>query len=377
MDHLWLDKVAQQPPEQVPVLGLVKYDDSDFWTFPERCGYSQDSLKEAAFGTPKPIHGGGEVSKDDQQLGLSVLQEWLFFGLLNETGRILGSSFCREQFIRTWNGSPIASTKMLPTVLEEAIAPLMDASLRCDNPDAVDALAQTFILSDVDMEDPELLKQCFSHLTLLERIDMFSELPSKENTRIGEELEDLARASRRFLERGFSYSDVISSFDESVSICISAFLLAETISEFASKVFSASSELIPPSLDDFWFQRAMSNGRCPSRIFREAKSITEVYLATSMKSNYVEDHSNCVWSDLAECKVSQQFREPPSHHSSCQGDCNVLGVSALGHSKIKRSLSQGSYPICEIEMTEGDSLQVNAQENIRQTREYVAFSHVW
>ena len=109
MEHVWLDVNLQTPPEQVPIIGRVEYDGGDFDAFPERMGWSEDTLaSNLASGRGHPVL-------------LSIVQEWLFFGFIQEILTILEYPYKRSDFEKRVDGDPqtYATTAKLPSMLKE------------------------------------------------------------------------------------------------------------------------------------------------------------------------------------------------------------------------------------------------------------------
>ena len=376
MDHLWLDKEAQQPPEIVPVLGAVTYDKGDLWTFHERCGYDLEKLKEATFRRNDPVHQYTEW-QDGQLHAFSVLQEWTFFGVLHEMGRILETNVDRADFVKYHEAAMVASTENLPAVIEAVIQPLLNKSLVYKNPDAVSKLERIFDLSDEERDDELYVARCFDDLSFMERVDIYETLDNEPKARIGKALAELSSSSRKYLTGILATSETLHSLDLRLKIWLSAILVADSIAELAHKCFSVMSEPFPPDLDDFWFHRAVANGVCPCKIFRDVRSVTEVFLASSMKVPYGEDHDSCAWTDLADCQARKTIERLPSHRKSCDHDCQLLGHDAVGYTAVRHSLDQGSYPLCKIDASTEGVLKIRVQDKINQKGEYIAFSHVW
>ena len=111
MDHLPQPPNCNPPEIDVPILCLYgeyrfSYDDLDYNTFPNRSGYVVDSWGDFL---------EDDIARQPWPKTLSMLQAWLYFGLLKGT---LGDQFREEDFIRQSTASLFLDTSKLPDVLQ-------------------------------------------------------------------------------------------------------------------------------------------------------------------------------------------------------------------------------------------------------------------
>jgi hypothetical protein len=87
MDHLPIPEHCRVRQMVVPHLNLVKYDCHGFFNFLERLGRSEDKLLEM-------LH-----DETARPLAESILQEWLYFGVLHHFSDVCGVPLALGDFI--------------------------------------------------------------------------------------------------------------------------------------------------------------------------------------------------------------------------------------------------------------------------------------
>ena len=399
MEHLILDPRVQGPPEQVPMLGLVEYDNVELWTFPWRCGYSNVGLKQTAVpelkerwateSQAKAITGSkrsklfmigqsvvsrfsdsfervaesivplrGERDGGDRWHALSVIQEWLFFGLLLEFGKIVDHPVYREDFIRVTAEGCFISTEKVPDLIVPVVRRIL-RSVNCDGED--------------DVETP-----------LIDQIKNYqSTVSEEEKQRYVPRLEKIIRRASIYLynclgaERTAYESFAIP--DEVTGTLEIAFAVVETLDQVTQHLFGTSSVMNAPTIPDMWLERGRANGLCPNKLFRNQSLLTSVtaqYLHTSIFSNHTRSHELCT---KGECKEHWDLNRLPYHCANCDGDCEHVWLDATGQERMRDALTNDSYPLCVITCSnDGDlGLELIDSSWLMDGHSYVAISHVW
>ena len=381
MDHLWLDQRAQRAPERVPVLGDVCFDGSEFSHFPQRCGYQHDELKSAAF-IPKVVApmSLGQSLTAPQRRALSAIQEWLFFGIIAETANVLGFSVQREELVECDTKGFWLCTKNLPSILQRGLDPVLNKcfSKKWDHPDAAQLISN---ISGYSTHKRDELQYRYQELTMLDRLRIHSSISSGETKGLGQSLQRLSATSRRFLRSALSFTGEDELDELSLGIWLSSYLLAETISELAEEAFNVMRERVRFKIDHFWYRRALANTLCPSKVFREVDTITDMYLATSAVSNDEFQHTSCQYGRWANasvnCKHVGDVGGLPHHARHCPGGCAMIDIDTEASREVKSSLNNDSYPVCHIAGSGSKSYDLQVAYYAEHNQDYVAFSHVW
>ncbi|KAL9090847.1 MAG: hypothetical protein Q9159_001788 [Coniocarpon cinnabarinum] len=282
MEHIWLDVDHQWEPEHVPVIGKVNYDDGEFDTFPERMGYTQDSLLR------------GLRREPFDATALSVIQEWLFFGLLQEVLTALGYPYQRSEFEKRIEGSTqiFATTSKLPAIMG-AVSEICLKPLYANKDSDLNTVANQFRTDGREDNGREWLSMLpfEKQLIILEAIGY----PSHWR-------EERAQISRRLVSSNIFFQsyhrkrqqeDFDSSHAIKTAVCDAAMLLAASFYPFMNTLFDnfLKDLLIRGNTKSAWWrQRAMRNGMCPSKLTIVVMGFAELYIFTSMKWTAAGDY---------------------------------------------------------------------------------------
>ena len=379
MDHIWIDREAQKSPELVPVIAKVQYDNAEFDTFLRRCGVDADALKKSAFRFHGKSDSGASSVGEEQLQKLSIVQEWLFFGLINEVGRILGTKIQRADLIREIRGSQIIWTANLPRVLEKAAEPILERYLH-RNSDKQDVYNVVSNWHGVKVSEAQNLQRYYKDLPPFQKLRLHWSTAFQETEHLGQLLQELSWKCRTFLRSCLSFSGSDEPAPLAVNIWVSAFVLAETIAEFAEKVFRVVRRPVRFKVDHFWVRRALVNGLCPTKVFREVSNVTTLYLTTSIRGDQVI-HNDCKygrWTTSNSCSAVADRDQLPFHRShAIEYRCENITPNVRNYDEVKQILTRGSYPICEFLEKEHQSMELRFFDCAAEERGYVAISHVW
>ncbi|KAI9670301.1 MAG: hypothetical protein M1831_006515 [Alyxoria varia] len=392
MDHFNLGDALERPTEEVPVLGLVQYDDGDFWTFPERCGYgSQEELRRAVFQV-STVELEPSSSNATLQHALSTLQEWLFFGLLYEFCDLACVDGPRDEFIRVLEGGgKVACTEKLPGIIEmmwldhadEAISELtgedIERALKQNTSNAnLTSALDKFVQIRSDTGGPSLRKR-MKTLTLRDRLLIHNvvcprKLPTSSNTM------DMVSGSLGTVDAWLRNECQTRFTAEQEQMLLSVCCIAETI---ALAIQCVDMRTAPPSsklFPSFLIEKSKTVGLCPRKVlatdfmaFRSTVYVASIKQERAAFSGNV--HAACT---LSECRAYADISNLPRHRLPCDGQCDMIDLGEDGNAAVEQALDSGSYPLCQIHraVDTGD-IQLKVLRHVHRETSYVAISHVW
>lgn len=311
MDHLPIPVHLKDLKLQVPHLNLVSYDGQSFPEFLQRLGYTGTDILAMLHDT------------DKVRMAESILQEWLYFGILHSVSEITHIPIDLNQFIHVnENGSrTVVSQHWL---------------------DVFAALSEK--------ETPFTEEQ---HSKLLGRLNYASDV--------------LGAVARGWPQWHLHLTPAII-----FSICI----LVETVSEalrllsnFRTPISTSYMSLMP----GLYFENAMrESGWCVASVQGVLHGNVSVGYFASLLSSYSDQpHPDCT--DIKCHKVYVEVGDMPRQHAEqdCQDQCDEVAVDQLALSTI---LDKGSFPAVIAQEIAGDIvLKVIDAHDL----DYVAISHVW
>lgn len=287
MDHLWIDKQAQRPPEQVPILGQVVYDGLGVSGFLERHGMDEEKLIQVIFQQAYEMRWGGNDHNDsanesskqqdmDEYFGaLSIFQEWAFFGLLIDFANGFGVRIDREELIKKDEFEHSACTEALPAIARHVMIEYCNATFQSDH-------------------------SAYSDPDLLERLQQAHALePSSYAKEIARVTETILSRTTDFLRKSVAVRDASHVPEIPKLFWISAAAMTEAVAELGGL-------LLGPSLADFGDYQVSSGdadyflfrdcGLCPSK-FVTASTLTtsESYIAYLATRNLDKNHGDCTY----------------------------------------------------------------------------------
>jgi len=319
MDHI-ITPGHDPWPEEVPYLldptCPYVYDNGPWTGFPQRMGWSIDELKQT--GTVDMSKTPGHT----KELAASVLQAWLFFGLIH---RVTNIPINIRDFVKgNANGKAIITTQNLPRYLD-----LWRGRLHGMSGDEV----------------PKYVRNLDVFL-----FDVF------EN------------AFRLTAERETSV--LVPSVKYSMTT-LWATLVAVKLKMFPDSVRPL--EPMFPSVLKPLEEHLIKKKWCPTDILRLNQSIsrfTQYYMGASVPRLSTRDHSNC---DHENCRALQQVDKQysPRHaHSGCS--CDLIAVDGA---MLRSMANTRSWPI--LAFSDSGNLQAVPVHTTRVDTPYIAISHVW
>lgn len=331
----------------VPHVAHVRYDRAGFDGYLERIGTNERSLLGVPLGAPSEV------------LMVSIIQEWLFFGLLHEFGEILGLPPDLNAFIVAAGAErryPRLTLSPLPAflrdlVLHRARAQLgfTDETLAATQGSVPLTLVAAFSLVQEDAAelDRERKRLC----ACLSRASAFLFNLLEACPEVAEGMPGQSTARRL-----------------NVILFISCFIKA--LIQIARCVLEKlGQDILPgPWLGNLFQAHMARAGWCPSQV----ESIlyldsSELFAACTMPSFDHRSHSKC--SDI---KCLEPAGPPTVHVSSCDGHCPLVEA---GERWLNEILARDSFPVLQCRVT-GDKTQLEVVDRNTVT-EYVAISHVW
>ena len=386
MDHLFHDMGSGEAPE-IPVLGLAKFDDSEWESFPTRCGYTSEAIQTGAFSPPwmnieeysfaSSMDPNASQPTRDWIFALSVLQEWLYIGFGVEYSRILGLPANREDFTRSKDDRELASSSSIPHIPIHLLKNLMERE---------DALEDHDIPSEntteADAERDRRRIQTILDFTPDAREELMQRVMITSDQR--DRLCKMSETAFRFLDGCLEVCKDPFPPTDSMQIWFSCSIMVESLRSLGYRLDCRPAVSI--NLDHPFFTfHALLTGLCPSKlcplalrrdrpVSRAVISVTDLYLAFKTNRKRLLDHSSCT---TRHCVLFQSIDNLPLHRYPCQGDCGFIGVNDSAKAFIQKALEDGTYPICRIIETDVGKPELRWTTKATCQQPYIAFSHVW
>ena len=384
MEHLFQNLEQQSLPIKVPVLDLCRYDGHDFQTFPERHGYTPDDhLREAVF----VKRAAQDLEQENQpslssppqvrKYALSLVQEWLFFGLLVTFGKIFQITVRREDFIRVEEGIEYHCTAKLVEIARQVLESYLGADLRLQY--SRRTLLERFktrwkkILeprgSKRDTADDAAETEKTIQWTSLD-FARYSDPARKE----GKQLNFLIETATKFL-RGAVYNDSYEVDDTSLPIWLSCYILAESLDNLSTWLLADSPMSTAACRSgDHLVQRLTKAKDCQrfQRLDEELGFSTDRLLTITALGGAIDNHSTC---DEHRCSLITDINRLPSHQNTCSGQCANVCLGTESRSLGRTILNGNDFVLCKMSI-ENDRPIVDLVPR-KTCSSYIAISHVW
>ena len=295
MDHIPLPHDCCFPSIHVPYFDIFAFDNESCYGYPQRHGWQVEYSRERTL-----LLHGGEVAPAPETA--SLVQSWLYFGLLRE---ILGDLSSTDQFIRCEaDGKRRISTENLETLLQAWTSHFV---AKFDDADATSSL-------------DKLYKVLIDHRTMCLRI--YSKGPDLGDPSI---MISLAVLSERLM---------------AALIDIYAFLKLETPVEQTWRLDEESLKGISRPI----LSLMQTRGWCPydlSRLDVEIREISILYFYSMLNApRSSKDHSVCSERRCLTMTTDSSTYSPSHRYQGCM--CPMLFVD---QEKVASILTAGSLPL--------------------------------
>lgn len=350
MDHLWLDQDLQTRPDDIAYYepGALIYNTHE---------------KEAWMQQVQPLLQLPLVANahHDQNVRV-VLQEFLFFGFLDEFCRLMGTPFHRTDFIALKGDNFVLTTAKLHLLCEAAF--------------------RTRVSALVGDQDPILVEMFLGGLTLPQQVVMMNSIqrPS-EDYELQKTIEGLlalwAQSLTYHIRR---WSKVYPDPLPLLSYCIMLESLTR-IFDFEFGLLGHSTRDVEltdnGSFDHLWLQRCRSTGICPQRIeglMLHGLPMSQLYMATSIIAHPASNHENCGFGRF--CEASPPDTELPTHTHKCTDGCKIVVLTPEDRRVLEERIKDDGYGVLKFARDSLDNADFYVQ-SFNDDTQYVAFSHVW
>ncbi|KAL5341115.1 hypothetical protein BJX70DRAFT_406412 [Aspergillus crustosus] len=312
------------PPVNIPLLDPEPYDGVDFLSYPASKGWDINRLL------------AGDFSEHDN--AAAFLQNWLFFGVLQEVFRPIQQGG-KQQYVIQQEGT----SAVVVAYLDEQILQLSNS---------LTAAVQGGI-SPAAREIGHRIE------TYLRTVSRFCRLATcEEDPRPGfavwplsAEIDLSIRALGQRLAWGFSVGAL-------------------------SMVFTASTGGLPFPCAWFPLKRMQDAGWCPSEVAMVGETFTSAsaFYASQLEPppSAQRDHSNCT---RTTCEA-RQLNEETYHTAHTTDDCDCHHHGPVVE-EIASIIESGGVPLLSITPTKKDPFLKISVEKYTEGKRYIAFSHVW
>lgn len=339
MDHLPTIENPQYPRSQVPCLCSIEdYDGQGVRGFPERKGWTMDTYKG-------PVRTDGNEYSDLSRA--SLLQSWLYFGMLCDFFHMGGIHLQRSHFVYKVNDKEFITTGTLQRYISE-----WNKAVEIQTPNA----RQIHQCQ---------LRECFKVVNIF-----FERYLNPTPTR------DPAHPGRWSLLPHLE-----------LDIVLSILILGETLRNAANICWSDIGET--PVLGPTGFvrrqnllkDRLVRGGWCPSEtaMLSDRLDNTGLYIASMLKRpfNVASEHTNCADHICVAHQINEETYQS-AHADDCSDTLNCQHIFA-DEQKVCTILKSGSIPVIFLSPSNNDGsfLKIRVVDVNAIVLPFVAFSHVW
>lgn len=332
MDHLPSMRPLVRPPLQVPYLSEHKLKfDGGFDDFPSRCSLKTQELQQ------------GNLRGCTIDSVIPFLQEWLFFGLLQEIFEHAGVAFWREDFIReNDSGQLLVSTEHLPKYI-----------------------------------------WYWAANTVWARDTLSGPKSGREQKRRVARVLELGNACINGVIRSQSVGGGEGVGSDADKVLLSIAVLGETLDVARDTVFFSGREefygVLTWELPDVGKRLLLEAGWCTGEIGALCRDFPDVssryYLSTWDRSTLGKDHSEC-----GERCLANQVDEKTYETKHANPKCSCVHLPAEKQQSIFSILDQGGIPVVWFSDDGIIHVQNSASSDTPESAAkipYVAISHVW
>ena len=357
-------EVFTQPKIKIPYIcnDRYTYDGGDFHTYPQRCGFDIERIKESDFN-----------GKDIVEV-VPFLQAWLSFGILRDVFLVSGIQIVEEDFIT--QGKSTGQATVSTVTLND----------------------RTW---DWIVAESDAVKS--SKLARLDHVD--------ETLGLAEQvLEAMVLEERHGGKRSF-YTDrarnCIDNFRPGELIIMSTAILGEALSKakhfvFGDNVWDEGNQLRWDA-NGVLMDSLVLAGWCPGELSAlittydsESRVSNLYYLCFQPRDKYGKDHSQCSQNHCLANQVDE--REYTTRHTDVCRGCEFLTVEREDALSMSSSLHSGGIPLISVAIASEDktakvqlhhschsgsqsrwvrAIASKYKEYSRSNAPYIAFSHVW
>ena len=341
MDHIWLDKEAQEEPELVPLYGEAPPNHGDIVTYPLEFGLKPRDLI-------RMVIEESSLPNPNTTLINSLVQEWLFFGLLKQYFRISGLDVQRSDFITERDGRLVVTTAQLGHMTQGIMY------LRLQR------IHHAMMSGGSDRPDQSLVR--------IFQQEEPGDRQTKEDDRLAfGELPELLNAVQRILKTLLLNNVLLDGPN-----VFSNVIMVESLQTVAETVHQCRVDVSTIPKQHIWQTRFQCRGLCQVPLL---DGNTEIYMAASLQAVDRGDHSHCTMT--GPCIASNQTIQLPLHTVACGGVCRTIALTTEDLLALEDSIEHDSWGVLRFTSDSEDSADFKVMPNHTETVDFVAFSHVW
>ena len=384
MDHLPFPKGTEYRHILVPHLGLARYDGQGFAGYLSRMGLDEVKVLE------------NDLGEHDREWVESCLQEWLFFGLLDEFFKTcsMDSRIRREppsmlnslvdamnkiwnlewpdltrseglnveDFIRIANGHDVLTTSKLPGIISTAIKSKAQSLMS----EAEIVKAEAYIY-------PPRIYMGYT------RLRGFRD-PSCPQASLSRWQETLQTAYT-FLKAMYDRYPDSSDSPLRPEILLACTILYESLSEASLHLFFLEENhydtVFPGEFNKFFAGLWQKRGLCPCRVAKvDLFNASLMYFSGMLITPDSSDHSDCISVWQGGCKAPPlKLEQMTAKHDSLCATQNCPSYIAE-QSKVEHILGVGSFPVITRSKSSSGVSMYSINDG-SSSGPYVAISHVW
>lgn len=366
MDFLPIPDSCKERQWEVPFLDALPYDGQGFLGFLERSEMSEAGLIEAF----------SEQSSDANMhtpFAFSCVQQWLFFGVLDELYRFINVPFVLDDFKRqASDGRCLVTTAHVPGLISTAYESRLEEYRQ---------LLKGSEVPDSNDSDPSLVPAGHELRAVIEALNRLQLLPGAEE-RITRLTTVRKTATDFFRTLEISFGDFASIYDDLVPpIMVSVYCLLELLDAVSNRFIPRSQwpeqyYQSPVAKNTFgwhyYYKDHLNTGRwCRNRldrVFYKTDCHALRYITSLLPSFEDQPHPSC---KFYRCVVERQVNPTiPQHDSnSCESICHSFSVDL---SQLNLMIKSKALPLV-VKDKEGAFSVIAESLDCR----YTAITHVW
>ena len=362
MDHLDRPTNPSRDQFKIAYLCLAPYDGGDFLTFPSRRGFDNADVLEGDFSRKSPEGSAEPVGLIRVQ---SFLQSWLFFGLLCEVHKVIGTPFNQRDYISQdslligSNGRQRGSIRTINTRALPGLLSLWENSFK-----------QKRSTGEMSFED--VRRQCI-------KIDTYLQSAYKVCL-------CLVRSHHSYVDEDLllSFMCMGCAIDDAMAV-----IYHRCFYDFLPTRRQSNQVVTPPGwvpMRRKWegprtlYQRLLYFGWCPFDlgILRRDFGINEIIYASQIRRHGdVQRHLACTSTECIANNVNRKTYK--TRHGTLGKPCNESGCHDvdLDYISICEILRSGLIPIIKSETNAFGEIEFSIVPYLADEFNYVAISHVW
>lgn len=362
MQHLWLDRDGLAEPDRVKLYDRVQYDGEGFTGFLDRLGIGKVGLLTRIDAQARQEVEGHSYDHNERDYLTSVVQEWLFIGLVMDFFESVGHKIAREELIESVDGVQYLTTATLKQILMTTLCKAVHGE---DAAYQIQSYLQTSSESEQIDFERSIYAEARKHAEQSKGIWAAANLHLVEQ-RLWRNIYT-AECSLRFATN--------SRYD---TTCTACWIIMESLIIIASWLFDVDmpQPVQPPFMWYLHSDACKRQALCLSLFSRLVLgcTATDMYISTLLQPVRTQHHDEC--KSFGPCHAKNLLPAGPLHRTDCDQTCKLEDISPTDMEVLCEALRTDHWGIIVFIDDEPASSRYRMESN-QAGRPYIAISHVW